>query len=402
MSSNPVIQLENLGKCYHIYNKPHERLLQMLVRQRKQYYRESWVLKDVNLEIGRGESLGIIGRNGAGKSTLLQLVCGTLNPTTGKALVRGRVAALLELGSGFNPEFSGRENVFLNASILGLSHEEITDRYEEIVEFSGIREFIDQPVKTYSSGMYVRLAFSVATCVDPDILIIDEALSVGDAEFSRKSFDRIMELRQGGTTILFCSHSLYQVETLCSRALWLDRGSVKMLGDVSSVSSAYQSALDKNLTVVEPTGIMAQDIQKNLTGGYLKKVVGRVGLDSSSQLNAVSQHDTLTVSVDFKIDPALPTPSIALGISNKSGVTISSVISVTDGICLRVDANGEGTATIVFPQIALMKGIYFVTVFLACEDALHMYDIFERCLTLKIVQNNSLQGVVNLAHDWQV
>ena len=166
MSSDIAINLSGLGKCYQLYNSPHERLLQMLARGRKQYYREFWALQDVSLQLGRGESLGVVGRNGAGKSTLLQLICGTLNPTTGTCTVNGRVAALLELGAGFNPEFSGRENVQLSATVLGLTQDEIGSRYDDIVRFSGIADFIDQPVKTYSSGMYVRLAFSVATSVD--------------------------------------------------------------------------------------------------------------------------------------------------------------------------------------------------------------------------------------------
>ncbi len=171
MSSKPAITIKSLSKCYQLYAQPSDRLKQFLWRGKRQYYREFWALRDVSFEIMPGEVLGIVGRNGAGKSTLLQLLCGTLTPTSGNVEVRGRIAALLELGSGFNPEFTGRENVYMSASILGLSKQEIGERFEEIVEFSGIRDFIDQPVKTYSSGMYVRLAFSVATSVDPDILV---------------------------------------------------------------------------------------------------------------------------------------------------------------------------------------------------------------------------------------
>jgi len=188
----------------------------------------------VSFEIAKGDVIGILGVNGAGKSTLLQLVCGTLTATHGEVLVKGRIAALLELGAGFNPEFTGRENVFMSAAIMGLTQDEVTARFEDIVEFSGIRDFIDQPVKTYSSGMYVRLAFSVATHVDPDILVIDEALSVGDGHFARKSFDRIMALKARGCTILFCSHSIYQLEALCQQALWLDQGQVKLFESVFS------------------------------------------------------------------------------------------------------------------------------------------------------------------------
>ena len=176
MSSDIAIKVENLSKCYQLYEKPRDRLLQMLFRGHRQYYREFWALRDVSFEVKKGETIGIIGRNGSGKSTLLQMICGTLNPTSGSIQTHGRIAALLELGSGFNPEFTGRENVYMNASVLGLSKEEVDARFDEIVAFADIGDFIEQPVKTYSSGMYVRLAFAVIAHVDADILVIDEAL----------------------------------------------------------------------------------------------------------------------------------------------------------------------------------------------------------------------------------
>ena len=204
-----AIRANQLGKEFALFEKPIDRLKQYFFMGRRQYGRRFQALSDISFSLPKGQVLGLVGDNGAGKSTLLQIVCKTLMPTSGSVEIHGRVAALLELGAGFNSEFSGRENIYLNASVLGLTLNEINERYESIVEFSGIREFIEQPVKTYSSGMYVRLAFSVATCVDPDILVIDEALSVGDGAFARKSFDRIMELKSSGTTILFCSHSMY-------------------------------------------------------------------------------------------------------------------------------------------------------------------------------------------------
>ena len=211
----PSIVASALGKTFELYTRPVDRLWQLLWGRRRRFSKPFVALNDVSFSLKRGEVLGLVGRNGAGKSTLLQLICGTLQPTAGEVAVNGRVAALLELGAGFNPEFTGRENVFLNAAVMGLSTAEIDARYDEIVSFSGIGDFINQPVKTYSSGMYMRLAFAVATAVDPDILVIDEALSVGDGAFARKSFDRIMALRERGATILFCSHSMYQIEAIC-------------------------------------------------------------------------------------------------------------------------------------------------------------------------------------------
>ena len=243
---NIAVSVRALRKVHHLYERPIDRLKQMLWKGSTQNYREFVALHDISFELPRGEVLGLVGRNGAGKSTLLQAVCGKLTPTSGTVAVRGRVAALLELGAGFNPEFTGRENIYLNAAVLGLKRGEIDERYDAIVDFSGIAAFIEQPVKTYSSGMYMRLAFAIATSVEPDILIIDEALSVGDGAFARKSFDRIMQLKNGGATILFCSHSTYQVEALCSRAIWLEAGRLKMIGDSGVGKSNLLSRFTRN------------------------------------------------------------------------------------------------------------------------------------------------------------
>ncbi len=249
--SEIIIKVENLSKCYQIYDQPRDRLkqfvvprLQRAIRQPpRQYFREFWALKDVSFEVKRGETVGIIGRNGSGKSTLLQMICGTLSPSAGSVTTHGRIAALLELGSGFNPEFTGRENVYMNAAVLGMSTEEIDTRYEKIVEFADIGKFIGQPVKTYSSGMMVRLAFSVAIHVEPDILIVDEALSVGDAYFQAKCAKMIQGIIASGSTVLFVSHDTASVKSLCSRALLLESGCSQYLGDVNTAVEKYYSAL---------------------------------------------------------------------------------------------------------------------------------------------------------------
>lgn len=238
MSSDFAIKVDNLSKCYQLYDRPRDRLLQMLRRGHKQYYREFWALKDVSFDIKKGETIGLIGRNGSGKSTLLQLICGTLNPTSGSIQARGRIAALLELGSGFNPEFTGRENVYMNASVLGLSEKQIDERFADIVEFADIGSFIDQPVKTYSSGMYVRLAFAVIAHVDADILVIDEALSVGDAFFVQKCMRFLRNFMDQGT-VLFVSHDTGAVLNLCKKAIWLREGSVHLAGTPKEVTEAY-------------------------------------------------------------------------------------------------------------------------------------------------------------------
>jgi lipopolysaccharide transport system ATP-binding protein len=251
MSSDTAIRLENLSKCYQIYSRPHDRLKQSIFprlqrlagKKTKQYFSEFWAIKDVSFEIRKGETVGIIGRNGSGKSTLLQMICGTLNPTLGSIKTYGRIAALLELGSGFNPEFSGRENVYMNAAVLGLSKGETDARFDDIVDFADIGNFIDQPVKVYSSGMMVRLAFSVAINVNPEILIVDEALSVGDELFQRKCFSRIEAIRASGATILFVSHSGGQIVELCDRAILMDAGENIAIGTPKKIVGMYQKLL---------------------------------------------------------------------------------------------------------------------------------------------------------------
>lgn len=242
MSSEAVVTFRGVGKFFELYAKPRYRLWQMLWRGRKKFYQEYWACADLDLEIARGECLGIVGRNGAGKSTLLQLMAGTLTPSIGQVAVHGRVAALLELGSGFNPEFSGRENVFLNAAILGLTQQEIRERYPKIVEFADIGEFIEMPVKTYSSGMALRLAFAVMANVDADILIIDEALAVGDAFFTQKCM-RFLRDFMARNTVVLVSHDTNAICSLCSRAIMLQDGRIKLSGSPRDVSQKYLEEL---------------------------------------------------------------------------------------------------------------------------------------------------------------
>ena len=234
-----AIQADDLSKTYRIYDKPHHRLAEALWRGRRQFGREFVALQGVSFQLARGETLGIIGANGAGKSTLLQMLAGTVQPTRGNLRIHGRIAALLELGAGFNPEFSGRENAVINAAIMGLSEQQIAERLDDIVAFADIGTYIDQPVKTYSSGMYVRLAFAVAAHVAPDILIVDEALAVGDARFQAKCMRRMRSMLDGGATLLFTSHDIGAIKSLCQRCLWLDKGKMRQLGPASEVTRAY-------------------------------------------------------------------------------------------------------------------------------------------------------------------
>lgn len=271
MSSDIAITVNNISKHYHIYEKPIDRLKQSLYRGKRQYYKEFKALDNISFEIKKGETVGIIGRNGSGKSTLLQMICGTLTPTSGEITLNGRVAALLELGAGFNPEFTGRENVYMNAAILGLSKKEIDEKYSSIAKFADIGDFIEQPVKTYSSGMYVRLAFAVAINVDPDVLVVDEALSVGDMNFQAKCMTAITRIQQSGATVLFVSHDTSTVKSLCLRGIYLDSGSIKMIGQASEVAEKYvrdmrteaNSEIDSRVAANEVTISTSYNVNKS-------------------------------------------------------------------------------------------------------------------------------------------
>ncbi len=278
MSSEPVIRVRGLTKAYPMYARPHHRLLELIFGEHGgRWRREHVALREVDFDVAAGETVGIVGRNGSGKSTLLQLLCGTLTPSGGEAMVRGRVAALLELGAGFNPEFTGRENVFLNGTVLGLTRREIEDRFEDILAFADIGDFIEQPVRTYSSGMYIRLAFAVAISVDPDVLIVDEALSVGDEAFQRKCFARIEQLRERGTTVLFVSHSSQSIVQLCHRAIWLENGEIRADGVPREVVALYHRATLGG--AADPAEIAPEAVEIDAADAADAPAISRVALE---------------------------------------------------------------------------------------------------------------------------
>ena len=435
LNQSAVISLEGVGKTYKRFAKPSDRFWQAVwpsaFRSASQTSaaeaNEFVALAPLNLQVQRGEALGLIGRNGAGKSTLLQMVCGTLNPSSGSVVVNGKIGALLELGAGFNPEFTGRENVFLAAAVMGFSGAETDALYESIVEFSGIREFIDQPVKTYSSGMYVRLAFSIATSANPDILVIDEALSVGDGAFAKKSFERIMQLKAQGTTVLFCSHSMYQVESFCDRAVWLDHGQVQMEGPASNVVAAYtdslraevgEGALYAAVTMASPHGEAdAKDIG-NLDSNALVTLATNattaptgltriLGIEVSAdgvlgrELQAVSLQSNVQITVRFESDPTQPCPTFATGFALPDGQIFTSAYTLFDGVTIERDAQGRGQATVVFEKLPLMKGRFSIGAYLFDERALHVYDVVLQAATVVVTQPGVHQGFVQLPHRWQ-
>lgn len=335
MSSEIVILATNLSKCYQIYDQPRHRLLQMLFRGRRQYFREFWALRDVSFEIQRGETVGIIGRNGSGKSTLLQMLCGTLSPTSGNVEVNGRVAALLELGAGFNPEFTGRENVYMNAAILGLTREQVESSFSAIEDFAEIGSFMDQPVKTYSSGMYVRLAFSVAVHTKPNVLIVDEALAVGDARFQAKCLKRIKEMKDDGVSILFVSHDISAVRSLCDRAIWLDSGQLRLQGPVFPVTAEYTEYVYADTLDATPQPAASEESTRegqdhgagrfsakgkpiNHWGTHLGTILSASIHDADGKRKSVyTDREPLQVKIRFRAPPKLNRDSLGVSFSFK-------------------------------------------------------------------------------------
>lgn len=418
-----LIRAAGLGKSYSMFRNPAHRLRALLMPSSADASEHRfWALQDVNFELRRGEALGIVGRNGAGKSTLLQLICGTVTPTTGSIQVQGRVAALLELGAGFNPEFSGLENVYLNAALMGLSREQVEAKLDGILAFADIGRFVQQPVKTYSSGMFVRLAFAVATSLEPEILVIDEALSVGDGAFARKSFDRIMHLREAGASVLFCSHTMYHVQALCSRALWLEGGRLRMHDTAAKVTSAYETALVAESPLAATPGasmpvstsdasaaVHGAQVEAAATGSEAAAVAparitgisattdnGQAGL----QLAVQSGETSLWVEVRFASDTAVAAPTVAFILEHLSGVTVSSGSSVLSGCRTTRGTDGSGTIRLHLPHLPLLQGEYLLSIYLMCERCLHVYESAERAISITVTQTGLERGLVVLDQGW--
>ncbi|XAH22979.1 ABC transporter ATP-binding protein [Xylophilus sp. GW821-FHT01B05] len=366
MSCEPAVAIraQDLGKCYHIYDAPAMRLRQFILpRLRKlmgqaehRYYRSFWALRGLGFEIRRGETVGIIGRNGSGKSTLLQMICGTLAPSAGEVETFGRIAALLELGSGFNPDYSGRENVYMNCTVLGLSKEQIDQRFDSIVGFADIGDFIDQPVKTYSSGMFARLAFAAAIHVDPEILIVDEALAVGDFAFQFKCLRRLKELAAGGCTVLFVTHDIEQVQRLCSRALYLRNGEAVFYGDAGEACSRYLADVRETEAAivgqplleggVSPVGSASSDEQ--IHQEFAERVAGhRSGSRQQGEILALSVNgvhgaepyvgfaEQLVVEITFRVNEPVPNPTVAFYVVDAAGQLLVGTNTHNEGVDLR-------------------------------------------------------------------
>ncbi len=402
-----AIELQQVNKYYTLYEKSHHRLFEVITG--RPFHKTVKALEPISLQIPTGQVVGLVGNNGAGKSTLLKLITKTASLTSGSMQINGRVVALLELGAGFHPELSGKENIFLYASILGIKKEKIKSQYQDIVDFSGLKDFIDNPVKTYSSGMFVRLAFSVATCVDPDILIIDEALSVGDGGFAQKSFQRIMEFKEKGKTIIFCSHSMYQINAICDRAIWLDKGRV-ILDDVpAKVVPAYNANMQAENTQQQ----VEHSPENKVEGVVVEKIEGNADSEDASlayfvaldvfldgektQFFQVKSCETsIAIQARFHSNLSIGVPNFGVTIENEQNYTICSAASSLIDFAIARSDQGDSTCTIEFPKIALLNGHYTISAYLICDKGIHLYEQVDKIASIEVRQKGRDLGVVHL------
>ena len=412
------IHIRNVSKSYPIYARPADRLKELLTGNRRSYHRDFWALRDVSLEVPKGMTFGLVGQNGSGKSTLLQLIAGILQPTSGEVAVEGRVSALLELGSGFNPEFTGRENVFLNGAILGLSNQEMERLYPAIESFAEIGDFIHQPVKTYSSGMIVRLAFAVAITVDPEILLVDEALAVGDIYFRQRCMRKIHELNRRGVTILFVSHAAADVKSLAQQVAWLDQGRLVECGDADPVISHYLAAMVQKDSAyrkqLSPRGeanagsrgrVLAPEIVERIPnvdyryGNRAAEILGIAVLsEDGEELALLPQNATIVVRISVKVHSEVAMPNVGFLIRNHLGVDLAGTNTVLEETDLPPFLPGDVYTFDFHLQLPeLYPGHFSFTPAVAngTLDTYEMCDWIENAITLQAEKGRLVYGYLH-------
>jgi len=394
MSLNSVV-VDGLWKNFRLYHERNQFLKAAILRGRRARYEEFWALRDLSFEVPTGQTFGVIGSNGSGKSTLLKCLAGILVPDRGQVTTHGRVSALLELGAGFHPELSGRENVYLNGAILGLKKAEITARFDDIVGFAGLSEFIDTPVKNYSSGMFVRLGFAVAANVEPDVLLVDEVLSVGDEMFQRKSAERIERFRREGRTIVFVSHGLGQVEQLCEQVAWIDHGELKMVGPAADVISAYRG--DSHDAAPDPDQIGSR------WGSGEIQISSVELLDSTgTPVTHPRTGDALNIVVHLSAHAPVQDTVLVARIDELGGHTVWQSSSRRNGVSIgRID--GSADITLGFPSLPLLEGTYELTLAITNQTEIQPYDHWERRIRFDVRQFSTADnGVMHIPSTWAV
>ncbi len=386
MSEEIAISLQNVSKCFKRYAHPVDRLKELLLPQ-KSYAQEFWALRDINLEVPKGQSVGIVGQNGSGKSTLLQIIAGTLTPVSGKVQVNGKVGALLELGSGFNPDFTGRQNVFFYGRLLGLSQREIEERFDDIAGFAEIGDFIDQPVKTYSSGMFVRLAFSVVTQVDAEILIVDEALSVGDMYFQKKCIERMKSLKKQ-TSILYVSHSITSVRNFCDRAIWIRNGNIEKDGECLLVCEAYEDEIIERQSKLDKINKQDEidDIKRKVDNLKQEVVINKVQTDKPSYLSG----EDITITLNLKFIKEIRDYGIGILIKNQSGEIITLFNTARDDLSMEKPYEN---VKLYIPKNNFTRGTYFIFASIVDNHILYPYDKLDYSASFFVDVNKNKIGI---------
>ena len=398
--ANLAIQIKNVSKRFRVYHQRNTSLKQALVDRQRGRFEEFWAVSDVSVDVPEGESLGIIGENGSGKSTLLKCVAGILIQDKGAIAVQGRLASLLEVGAGFHPDFTGRENIYLNGAILGLPRRYITTILDDIVSFAELEQFIDNPVKTYSSGMYMRLGFAIAVNLDPDIMLIDEVLAVGDEAFQRRCMERINAIRAEGRTLVFVSHALESVRAICDRCLWLDHGAARMLGGVDSVLAAYLAEVDRREAAeLEVTEIAEVDTSPGRMGVRIT-AIDFSGPDGPTTV--LNTGDPLTISVGYAAPEPLRGARFSITFLRRDGAPILTV--PTDDLATGDAAlPREGVVRLALPGVPFLEGFYSVTVDITEIATGQHYKRLERVRPFRVHSADHREvGMALLGHTWEM
>lgn len=391
-----AVSVEDVHKRFRLYHEKNQYLKSAVLRGHRARFEEFWALNGVTFAVEEGSTFGIIGANGSGKSTLLKCLAGILHPDRGKVSVNGRLSALLELGAGFHPELSGRENVFLNGAILGMTSSEIKKRLDEIVDFSGIDRFIDTPVKNYSSGMVVRLGFAIAINVEPEIMLIDEVLAVGDASFQNKCFEKIEQFRKDGRTIILVSHGLSDVLKLCKTTLWLEQGTVKEIGESAGVIMRYSG--QSHAARQHEEGELGE--RWGYGGGSIEKVEL---IDESRRHSLVLRtRRPVTIRVTVNADEVIPTAVVGIRISHLHGTVVWGCNTQRRDLRPTLDP-GSATVDISIPQLPLLEGTYDLTVAFSDETEVHEFDHWEKKVRFDVIQDGVFEeGLVTVESTWRV
>jgi ABC-2 type transport system ATP-binding protein len=397
VTEQAAITVEDVSKQYRLYHERNQSLKAAIMRRARVKYEEFWALRDVSFEVPEGATFAIIGENGSGKSTLLKCMAHILRPESGRIETHGKISALLELGAGFHPELTGRENIFLNGSILGLSKKQLNQRFDQIVEFAGLEHFIDTPVKNYSSGMYVRLGFSVAINVDPDILLIDEVLAVGDAEFQQKCLEKFDDFRESRKTIVMVSHTLESIRNLCDTAAWIERGVVRRIGVASDVIDEY---LTDSHTDRATDG--SHGTRWGSGEGRLEKVEL---LDTSEQpVKRVCTGDIVVLRFHYKADEVIPKPDYGLAIYTLDGVRVTGPSTRDVGLVPdQLHAGSEGYVDLRIERLLLLPGTYDISASLHNSAGTHVWDMRHRALRFDVEFGNPHEeyGFTSLGGVWE-